>query len=100
MKKGRVHIDDVWAKVPTQPTSKAWSSKLVARPRPARAHERRVVMVGGEFFAAEGGRVRDYSGGVTFSVAVTCLMAASCGLIFGYDIGVTGALDLCWLALG
>jgi hypothetical protein len=44
--------------------------------------------------AAEGGRARDYSGGVTFSVAVTGLMAASCGLIFGYDIGVSGALSL------
>ena len=51
-------------------------------------------MAGGGFFAAEGGRVRDYSGGVTFSVVVTGLMAASCGLIFGYDIGVSGALSL------
>ncbi|PUZ47432.1 hypothetical protein GQ55_7G164400 [Panicum hallii var. hallii] len=42
--------------------------------------------------AAEGGRARDYSGGVTFSVAVTGLMAASCGLIFGYDIGVSGGV--------
>jgi len=43
--------------------------------------------------AAEGGgRAReDYGGGVTVPVAVTCLMAASCGLIFGYDIGVSGA---------
>ncbi|CAN6275878.1 unnamed protein product [Urochloa humidicola] len=49
-------------------------------------------MAGDGFFAAEGGRVRDYSGGVTFSVAVTCLMAASCGLIFGYDIGITGGV--------
>ncbi|CAL5031715.1 unnamed protein product [Urochloa decumbens] len=49
-------------------------------------------MAGEVFFVAEGGRVRDYSGGLTFSVAVTCLMAASCGLIFGYDIGVTGGV--------
>jgi hypothetical protein len=35
--------------------------------------------------------VRDYGGGVTFSVVVTSLMAASCGLIFGYDSGVSGA---------
>ncbi|OEL26958.1 Sugar transport protein 5 [Dichanthelium oligosanthes] len=47
---------------------------------------------GGSFVAPEGGRVRDYSGGVTFSVAVTCLMAASCGLIFGYDVGVSGGV--------
>ncbi|RLN04651.1 hypothetical protein C2845_PM13G18020 [Panicum miliaceum] len=32
----------------------------------------------------------DYGGGVTFSVVVTCLMAASCGLIFGYDSGISG----------
>jgi hypothetical protein len=30
-------------------------------------------MAGEGFVAAEGGRVRDYSGGVMFSVAVTCL---------------------------
>ncbi|KAF8703306.1 hypothetical protein HU200_006613 [Digitaria exilis] len=35
------------------------------------------------------GVVGDYTGGVTFSVVVTCLMAASCGLIFGYDSGVS-----------
>ena len=56
-------------------------------------------MAGGGFVAAEGGRVRDYSGGVTFSVVVTGLMAASCGLIFGYDIGVSGALSLLAVAL-
>uniref|UniRef100_A0ACD5UBB2 Uncharacterized protein n=1 Tax=Avena sativa TaxID=4498 RepID=A0ACD5UBB2_AVESA len=52
-------------------------------------------------FAAAGGagaggereRVHGYgSGRVTISVAVTCLMAASCGLIFGYDIGVSGGV--------
>ncbi|XP_052152853.1 sugar transport protein MST1-like [Oryza glaberrima] len=35
---------------------------------------------------------RDYGGGVTASVVLTCLIAASCGLIFGYDIGVTGGV--------
>jgi hypothetical protein len=50
-------------------------------------------MAGGGFAAAaEGvGHGRDYGGGVTVPVVVTCLMAASCGLIFGYDIGVSGA---------
>ena len=54
-------------------------------------------MAGGGLAAAAegGGRAReDYGGGVTVPVAVTCLMAASCGLIFGYDIGVSGALSL------
>ncbi|KAL6899157.1 hypothetical protein ACP4OV_005815 [Aristida adscensionis] len=41
-----------------------------------------------------GGSARDYGGGggVTFSVAVTCLVAASCGLIWGYDSGITGGV--------
>ncbi|PUZ47441.1 hypothetical protein GQ55_7G164900 [Panicum hallii var. hallii] len=43
-------------------------------------------MAGGGFAAAAEG------GGVTVPVAVTCLMAASCGLIFGYDIGVSGGV--------
>ncbi|KAL6845737.1 hypothetical protein ACP4OV_024312 [Aristida adscensionis] len=47
-------------------------------------------MAGGGFaVAGGGGQPRDYGGGVTFSVVVNCLMAASCGLIFGYDIGVS-----------
>jgi hypothetical protein len=47
-------------------------------------------MAGGGFVEPEGDHAPDYGGGVTFSVVVTCLMAASCGLIFGYDIGVSG----------
>ncbi|PUZ47433.1 hypothetical protein GQ55_7G164500 [Panicum hallii var. hallii] len=38
------------------------------------------------------GGAGDYGGGVTFSVVVACLMAASCGLIFGYDSGVSGGV--------
>ncbi|OEL28150.1 Sugar transport protein 5 [Dichanthelium oligosanthes] len=48
-------------------------------------------MAGGGFIAAEEGSTRDYGGGL-FSVVVTCLMAASCGLIYGYDNGVTGGV--------
>uniref|UniRef100_A0A0D9W5Q1 Major facilitator superfamily (MFS) profile domain-containing protein n=1 Tax=Leersia perrieri TaxID=77586 RepID=A0A0D9W5Q1_9ORYZ len=38
------------------------------------------------------GGMGDYGGGggLTFPVVVTCLMAASGGLIFGYDIGISG----------
>ncbi|CAO2035281.1 unnamed protein product [Urochloa humidicola] len=46
----------------------------------------------GQLIAADGGSVRDYGEGVTFSVVVTCLMAASCGLILGYDSGVSGGV--------
>ncbi|KAL6650831.1 hypothetical protein ACP70R_009756 [Stipagrostis hirtigluma subsp. patula] len=50
-------------------------------------------MAGGGFAVAAGGQqAHDYGGGVTFSVVLTCLMAASCGLIFGYDIGVSGGV--------
>ncbi|CAN6269962.1 unnamed protein product [Urochloa humidicola] len=54
-------------------------------------------MAGGGFTAAPaskagGHAARDYGGGVTVPVVVTCLMAASCGLIFGYDIGVSGGV--------
>lgn len=50
-------------------------------------------MAGGGFVAADGG-AHDYGGGVTLSVVVTSLMAASCGLIYGYDTGVTGPLRI------
>ncbi|KAF8714926.1 hypothetical protein HU200_027464 [Digitaria exilis] len=36
--------------------------------------------------------VHDYGEGMTFSVMVTCLMAASCGLILGYDSGISGGV--------
>ncbi|OEL28151.1 Sugar transport protein 5 [Dichanthelium oligosanthes] len=38
---------------------------------------------------ASNSNVREYSEGVTFSVVITCLTAASCGLIYGYDSGVS-----------
>ncbi|RVW56018.1 Sugar transport protein 1 [Vitis vinifera] len=33
---------------------------------------------------------RAFSGKVTASVVITCIVAASGGLIFGYDIGISG----------
>ncbi|BAF14873.1 sugar transport protein MST1-like [Oryza sativa Japonica Group] len=49
-------------------------------------------MAGGGFPVAGGAPPGDYGGGITFSVVVTCLMAASGGLIFGYDIGISGGV--------
>ncbi|KAF8769377.1 hypothetical protein HU200_006612 [Digitaria exilis] len=43
-------------------------------------------MAGGASVTPAAG-ARDYAGGLTFSVMTTCLMAASCGLIWGYDSG-------------
>ncbi|CAN6381918.1 unnamed protein product [Urochloa humidicola] len=40
-----------------------------------------------------GGPAPDYSGGLTFSVVMSCLVAASGGLIFGYDIGISGGVS-------
>ncbi|TVT98227.1 hypothetical protein EJB05_56445 [Eragrostis curvula] len=48
-------------------------------------------MAGGAFAVADAPSA-DYGGRVTFSVVITCLMAASGGLIFGYDIGISGEL--------
>ncbi|XP_044453350.1 sugar transport protein MST1 isoform X1 [Triticum aestivum] len=48
-------------------------------------------MAAGGFVAGDS-RVQEYGGRMTFSVVVTSLMAASCGLIFGYDSGVTGGV--------
>ncbi|CAL4991344.1 unnamed protein product [Urochloa decumbens] len=40
-----------------------------------------------------GGPAPDYGGGLTFSVVMSCLVAASGGLIFGYDIGISGGVS-------
>jgi hypothetical protein len=41
----------------------------------------------------------DYGGGLTLSVFMTCLVAASGGLIFGYDIGISGTVHLTLLSI-
>lgn len=37
-----------------------------------------------------GGRSQNYKGGVTTFVVCTCIVAATGGLIFGYDLGISG----------
>lgn len=44
-------------------------------------------MAGGGFVVQEG---RNYEGGITTFVLVTCLVAAMGGLLFGYDLGISG----------
>jgi hypothetical protein len=46
-------------------------------------------MAGGGF-VAKGGR-DNYDGGITAFVVITCIVAAMGGLIFGYDIGISGS---------
>ena len=44
-------------------------------------------MAGGAFEVAD---VHSYDGSLTAAVMAICLMAASCGLVFGYHVGVAG----------
>lgn len=53
-------------------------------------------MAGGAF-VAQGGR--NYEGGVTVFVVFTCVVAAMGGLIFGYDLGISGYFLLSKLSL-
>ncbi|PIA54473.1 hypothetical protein AQUCO_00900785v1 [Aquilegia coerulea] len=47
-------------------------------------------MAGGTFVST--GEVKNYGGKVTVFVIMTCMVAATGGLIFGYDIGVSGGV--------
>ena len=44
---------------------------------------------------SEGGG--NYSGRITSLVVLSCLVAASGGVIFGYDIGISGSISLSFL---
>jgi len=46
-------------------------------------------MAGGAFID-ESGHGGDYEGRVTAFVMITCIVAAMGGLLFGYDIGISG----------
>ncbi|XP_030453406.1 sugar transport protein 5-like [Syzygium oleosum] len=48
------------------------------------------MAVGG--FAVDGGNVDGLGGKITLSVVITCVVAATSGLIFGYDIGISGGV--------
>jgi hypothetical protein len=47
-------------------------------------------LAAGGFVGGGGGAAADYPGRATFFVIISCIMAASGGLIFGYDIGISG----------
>ncbi|KAF6153326.1 hypothetical protein GIB67_003516 [Kingdonia uniflora] len=49
-----------------------------------------IIMAEGNFVTQ--GEVKDYGGRVTLFVLVTCLVAATGGLIFGYDLGISGGV--------
>ncbi|KAI4307383.1 hypothetical protein L6164_030582 [Bauhinia variegata] len=47
-------------------------------------------MAGGGF--AVDGPSTAFDGKITFAIVMTCIVAASCGLILGYDIGISGGV--------
>ncbi|KAG7577930.1 Major facilitator sugar transporter-like [Arabidopsis thaliana x Arabidopsis arenosa] len=49
-------------------------------------------MAGGAFVSEGGGGGRSYEGGVTAFVIITCIVAAMGGLLFGYDLGISGGV--------
>eukprot|EP00250_Pteridium_aquilinum_P020700 c24911_g2_i1 orf=332-1915(-) len=50
-------------------------------------------MAGGGFAAAPAGsRAAQYEGKITIYVIMTCIIAASGGLMFGYDVGISGGV--------
>ncbi|KAG2246792.1 hypothetical protein Bca52824_086420 [Brassica carinata] len=49
-------------------------------------------MAGGAFVSEGGNGGRDYEGGVTVFVVITCMVAAMGGLLFGYDLGISGGV--------
>ncbi|XP_022159411.1 sugar carrier protein C-like, partial [Momordica charantia] len=51
-------------------------------------------MAGGgfELNGNQSGSIKNYPGELTFYVLITCIVAAMGGLIFGYDIGISGGV--------
>ncbi|KAH7524398.1 hypothetical protein FEM48_Zijuj06G0115000 [Ziziphus jujuba var. spinosa] len=51
----------------------------------------RSMTVGGNF-SVDAGSINHVNNKITLSVVITCIVAASSGLIFGYDIGISGGV--------
>lgn len=49
-------------------------------------------MAGGSFATAAGDV--HYEARITFAVIISCIMAATGGLMFGYDIGISGTYNI------
>jgi hypothetical protein len=53
-------------------------------------------MGGGVIVSSHG---KDYPGSLTFKVLLTCIVASMGGLIFGYDLGISGNNTLLFISL-
>jgi hypothetical protein len=53
-------------------------------------------MAGGVIGSSSG---KDYPGNLTCKVLVTCIVAAMGGLIFGYDLGISGNINYYYYSL-
>jgi len=53
-------------------------------------------MAGGGFVSASG--ESHFEAKITFAVIISCIMAATGGLMFGYDIGISGTHDMILLS--
>jgi len=49
-------------------------------------------MAGGGFSMNTQVTATNVGGKLTLSIIITCIVAASSGLLFGYDIGISGSL--------
>ncbi|KAK7282812.1 hypothetical protein RIF29_11882 [Crotalaria pallida] len=50
-------------------------------------------MAGGGFVSDSDSPPAEFEGRITFSIIITCIVAASSGLIFGYDVGISGGVS-------
>jgi len=49
-----------------------------------------MAVAGGDLVVAGGGEFKNFEGRTTSYLVFICLLIASCGLMFGYDIGING----------
>ncbi|PSC74048.1 H(+) hexose cotransporter 2 isoform B [Micractinium conductrix] len=71
------------------PRSKLRAATLLSAKTPTPRRE----MAGGGVAIGAAGRASEYKGGLTAYVVFVAVIAASGGLLFGYDLGVTGGVE-------
>jgi len=56
-----------------------------------------MAVAGGNLVVAGGGEFKNFEGRTTSYLVFICLLIASCGLMFGYDIGING--ECSWVSI-